>query len=105
MNDFVILWGCGVYLMIQPHGFQKLVGIFLGLLTPTNLMLFLSGMGDASRAPILEEGIAHEMYADPVPQIFILTAIVIGLGMLVLAFVITVRYREHFKTLVMKVVP
>lgn len=54
-------------------------------------LLVLSSSGPASSAPLLYPGTAKEDMADPLPQAFILTAIVITLALT--AFLVTMAYR------------
>ena len=46
-----------------------------------------------ARPPLITESVPLEQYADPVPQSLILTAIVIGFG--VLAFALVLAHRVH----------
>lgn len=91
------LYGAGLYLMLRRRLAQLIVG--LGLLSNgTNLLIFTGGGLIRARAPIVPEGqIAMTgAYADPVPQSLVLTAIVIGFG--VLAFSLVLAHRVHMMT-------
>jgi multicomponent Na+:H+ antiporter subunit C len=92
-----VLYGTGFYLMLRRRLAQLIIG--LGLLSNgTNLLIFTAGGLTRARAPIIPEGadtIAHR-FADPVPQALVLTAIVIGFG--VLAFSLTLAHRVHATT-------
>jgi multicomponent Na+:H+ antiporter subunit C len=88
------LYGAGFYLMLRRRLAQLIVG--LGLLSNgTNLLIFTAGGLTRARAPIIPE--AHTApagaFADPVPQALVLTAIVIGFG--VLAFSLVLAHRVH----------
>jgi len=88
------LYAAGVYLMLRRRLAQIIIG--LGLLTnAANLLIFTAGGLVRGRPPIIPEGtsaFAGEM-ADPLPQALILTAIVIGFG--VLAFALVLAYRTY----------
>jgi multicomponent Na+:H+ antiporter subunit C len=91
------LYGAGFYLMLRRRLAQLIVG--LGLLSNgTNLLIFTGGGLTRVRAPIIPEGqtAMTGAFADPVPQSLILTAIVIGFG--VLAFALVLAHRVHVMT-------
>jgi multisubunit Na+/H+ antiporter MnhC subunit len=85
----VVLYACGVYLMLDRTLTRVLLG-FLMVGNATNLLIFLMS-GSFGLAPIVGEGSAEEM-SDPLPQAFILTAIVITFG--VSAFLLALIYRS-----------
>ena len=88
------LYGAGFYLMLRRRLAQLIVG--LGLLSNgTNLLIFTGGGLTRARAPIIPEGetTMTGTFADPVPQSLVLTAIVIGFG--VLAFSLVLAHRVH----------
>jgi multicomponent Na+:H+ antiporter subunit C len=92
-----VLYGAGFYLMLRRRLAQLIVG--LGLLSNgTNLLIFTAGGLTRARAPIIPEeaGDTIGAYADPVPQALVLTAIVIGFG--VLAFSLVLAHRVHATT-------
>lgn len=84
----VVLYACGVYLMLDRTLTRLLLG-FLLVGNATNLLIFLMS-GSFGAAPI-GGGPAEEM-SDPLPQAFILTAIVITFG--VSAFLLALIYRS-----------
>ena len=89
-----VLYAAGIYLMLRRRLAQLIIG--LGLLSNgTNLLIFTAGGLTRGRPPVLPEGaIAFEQpYADPVPQALVLTAIVIGFGLL--AFSLVLAHRVH----------
>jgi multicomponent Na+:H+ antiporter subunit C len=89
-----VLYGTGFYMMLRRRLAQLIVG--LGLLSNgTNLLIFTAGGLTRARPPIVLDG-AQALtapYADPVPQALVLTAIVIGFG--VLAFALVLAHRVH----------
>lgn len=89
-----VLYATGLYLMLRRRLAQLIVG--LGLLNNgTNVLIFTAGGLTRARPPVVPEGAAHlaPPFADPVPQALILTAIVIGFG--VLAFSLVLAHRVH----------
>jgi multicomponent Na+:H+ antiporter subunit C len=83
------LYAAGVYLLLDRSLTRVLLGFIL-LGNATNLLLLSTG-GFAGRAPILGYAEPGEM-SDPLPQAFILTAIVITFG--VSAFLLALIYRS-----------
>lgn len=85
----VVLYACGVYLMLDRTLTRLLLG-FLLVGNATNLLIFLMS-GSFGNAPIAGESAPEDM-SDPLPQAFILTAIVITFG--VSAFLLALIYRS-----------
>lgn len=88
------LYAAGIYLMLRRRLGQLIIG--LGLLSNgTNLLIFTAGGLTRARPPVVPEGAAalEPPYADPVPQALVLTAIVIGFGLL--AFSLVLAHRTH----------
>src|SRR6187549_2050758 len=88
------LYAAGIYLMLRRRLAQLIIG--LGLLSNgTNLLIFTAGGLTRARPPVLPEGavVLQQPYADPVPQALVLTAIVIGFGLL--AFSLVLAHRVH----------
>lgn len=93
----VVLYAAGVYLLLD----RSLTRILLGFLlvgNATNLLIFLMS-GQFGRAPIVGGDAEGEM-SDPLPQAFILTAIVITFG--VSAFLLALIYRSWRLTRVLE---
>jgi multicomponent Na+:H+ antiporter subunit C len=89
-----VLYASGIYLMLRRRLAQLIIG--LGLLSNgTNLLIFTAGGLTRARPPVIPEGAAALVppYADPVPQALVLTAIVIGFGLL--AFSLVLAHRVH----------
>src|SRR5690349_22233110 len=73
-----VLAGSGVWLLLRPRTFQVVMGLSL-LSYAVNLFIFGMGRLAVGRPPILNgENADPALYADPVPQALVLTAIVIG---------------------------
>ncbi len=73
-----ILTAGGIYLMLRLRTFPVILGISL-LTYAVNVFLFASGRLTTAAPPILRDDIS--LYADPLPQALVLTAIVISFGM------------------------
>lgn len=88
-----VLYATGLYLMLRRRLAQLIIG--LGLLSNGSNILIFSAAGVTRGKPPLVAGSAVTVasFADPVPQSLILTAIVIGFG--VLAFSLVLAHRVH----------
>ncbi len=89
-----VLASCGVYLMLRPRTFQVIIGLSL-LSYAVNLFIFAMGRLSVGAAPVLDkDGVVDpSLYADPVPQALVLTAIVIGFAMTALFLVVLLAAR------------
>ncbi len=72
-----IMTAGGLYLMMRLRTFPVILGISL-LTYAVNVFLFASGRLTIGAPPILTDA---TIYADPIPQALVLTAIVISFGM------------------------
>lgn len=87
-----VLYASGLYLMLRRRLAQLIVG--LALLSNGSNILILSAAGvTRAKPPLISAGMTADQFADPVPQSLILTAIVIGFG--VLAFSLVLAHRVH----------
>jgi len=89
-----IVAGAGVWLLLRPRTFQVIIGLSL-LSYATNLFIFGMGRITLHRPPIIgDEGVTDPaLYADPVPQALVLTAIVIGFATTALFLVVLIALR------------
>ena len=89
-----VLYAAGIYMMLRRRLAQLIIGIGL-LSNGTNLLIFTAGGLTRGRSPVVPAGATSlvEPYADPVPQALVLTAIVIGFGLL--AFSLVLAHRVH----------
>jgi multicomponent Na+:H+ antiporter subunit C len=90
-----VLYATGVYMMLRRSVVKLLIGIAL-LSHAANLLVFSAAGVERGHPPIVGEGGPPAPMADPLPQALVLTAIVIGFG--VLAFAITLLHRVHQET-------
>ena len=85
-----VMYGTGVYVMLEKSLTRILIG-FLLVGNATNLLIFLMS-GRSGSSPIIDGGTADAPMVDPVPQVLMLTAIVINFG--VTAFILALIYRS-----------
>jgi len=83
---------CGVYLLLRRRSMSVVFGLAL-LSYATNLALFSMGRVTVGAPPILGHESHGGVYADPLPQALVLTAIVIGFAMT--AFVVVAALIAH----------
>lgn len=86
----VVCYAAGVSLMLERSLTRMVLG-FLLIGNATNLLIFFMS-GSFGLAPLFEAGVDPSEYSDPLPQAFILTAIVITFG--VTAFMLALVYRS-----------
>lgn len=86
------LFAAGLYMMLRRSLAKLIVGVAM-LTNAANLLIFTVGGLTRARPPLVPAGEARPpaAVADPLPQAIILTAIVIGFG--VLAFTMILSYR------------
>ncbi|HXG52925.1 MAG TPA: Na+/H+ antiporter subunit C [candidate division Zixibacteria bacterium] len=89
-----VLYAAGLYLMLRRSIVKLILGLAL-LGNAANLLIFVAGGLTRTAPPLIAEGETRPdgLFADPLPQALILTAIVIGFG--VLAFSMVLAYRAH----------
>lgn len=88
------LYTVAIYLLLRQTVARVILGLAL-LTNATNLLIFTVGGLTRSEPPIVPNGRSQPtgLFADPVPQSLILTAIVIGFG--VLAFMMVLAFRTN----------
>jgi multicomponent K+:H+ antiporter subunit C len=89
-----VLTASGVWLLLRPRTFQVIIGLSL-LSYAVNLFIFGMGRLRVGGAPVLEntEAVDPALYADPLPQALVLTAIVISFAMTALFLVVLLASR------------
>jgi len=94
-----LLVALGVYLLLRRSLVQVLLGIMF-LSHAANLVIFVSGGLRRDVAPMIDAqgGLPVGSYADPLPQALILTAIVIGFGLLAFALALVMRAQAKLGT-------
>ncbi|MFQ3224683.1 MAG: multicomponent Na+:H+ antiporter subunit C [Lentimonas sp.] len=76
------LFAGGIFCLLRRSLMKLVIGIIL-LSQGANLLLFTAGGLTTGRPAFVDSatGIAHPLHADPIPQALVLTAIVIGFGL------------------------
>jgi len=89
-----VLAGAGVWLLLRPRTFQVIMGLSL-LSYAVNLFIFGMGRLRVGAAPMIDpaRGSNPALYADPLPQALVLTAIVIGFATTALFLVVLLAAR------------
>lgn len=89
-----ILFGSGVWLVLRPRSFQVITGLLL-LSYAVNLFIFITGRLSLNKPPLTLDANALDpvLYADPLPQALVLTAIVIGFATTALYLVVLLGSR------------
>ena len=93
---FAILLMIGFYAVVAKVNLvKKLIG--LSLFQAAVFLLYIT-MGKASggTAPILQKGVTDAVFSNPLPQVLILTAIVVGISTTALGLGIIVRINEEY---------
>lgn len=91
-----VIVAAGIYLMLEKHILRLLFGIML-LSSAVNLAIFTAGRLTPGEPPLISDNAVLPPVgaANPLPQALILTAIVIGFGLLIFALMLFYRaYKE-----------
>ncbi|MEQ9560993.1 MAG: cation:proton antiporter subunit C [Woeseiaceae bacterium] len=96
---FAILLMTGMYaVMSRANLIKKLIG--LSIFQSAVFLLYISmDKVDGGTAPILQPGVTDQVFSNPLPQVLILTAIVVGIATLALGLAIVVRISEAYGTI------
>lgn len=88
-----VLVASGVWLLLRPRTFQVIIGLSL-ISYGVNLFIFAMGRLRIAAPPVVDpEAADPSLYADPLPQGLVLTAIVIGFAMTALFLVVLLAAR------------
>jgi len=88
-----VVTACGVYLLLRGRTFSVVLGLSL-LSYAVNMFIFVMGRLTAGAPPVVTA--QAQVYADPLPQALVLTAIVIGFGMT--GFIVELALRTRHET-------
>jgi multicomponent Na+:H+ antiporter subunit C len=98
---FVVGWlyAAGLYMMLRRSVVKLIFGLAL-LSHASNLLIFTAGRLTRAEPPVIPQGATQPdaAFADPLPQALVLTAIVIGFGVLAFALVLVHRVYETVGT-------
>ena len=96
---FAILLMIGLYTVIaKVNLIKKLIGLSV-FQSAVFLMYITMDKVDGGTAPIIKADLADAVYSNPLPQVLILTAIVVGVSTLALGLAIVVRIHERYGTI------
>lgn len=89
-----VMSASGVWLLLRPRTFQVIIGLSL-LSYAVNLFIFSMGRLRVGAPPLVERSGAVDptLYADPLPQALVLTAIVISFATTALFLVVLMASR------------
>jgi multicomponent Na+:H+ antiporter subunit C len=97
-----VLLAVGIYSVFVKKNVVKIV---LGLMImeyAVNFLLVLIGYRGNGNAPVMERGADVAQFAanavDPMPQVIVISSIVIGLGLLILMVALCIRLYERYGT-------
>jgi multicomponent Na+:H+ antiporter subunit C len=87
-----LLYAAGIFLILQRSLVRLIIGLIL-LGNGANMLIFLLGRITKGKPPIIPEELKTlaDVYADPIPQALILTAIVISFGLQAFAIILVKR--------------
>lgn len=91
-----ILYTAGVYMLLRRSIVKFIIGIIF-MSNATNLLVFLAG-GLAAGEPAFTQATSEaseSVVSDPLPQALVLTAIVIGLGIVVFTLALKFRFFQE----------
>ena len=96
---FAVLLMVGFYAVIaKTNLIKKLIGLSLFQAAVFLLYITMSKVTGGT-APILQQGVEDAVYSNPLPQVLILTAIVVGISTTALGLGIVVRIKEEYDSI------
>ncbi len=96
---FAVLLMVGFYAVIaRPNMIKKLLG--LAIFQAAVFLLYITmDKVEGGTAPIIQKGMEDAIFSNPLPQVLILTAIVVGISTSALGLAIVVRIYEAYGTI------
>lgn len=93
---FAILLMIGFYAVIAKSNLiKKLIGLTI-FQAAVFLLYITMGKVEGGTAPIIQAGVDTTVFSNPLPQVLILTAIVVGISTTALGLGIVVRIKEEY---------
>lgn len=94
-----LLYAAGIFMILRRSLVRLIIGLII-LGNGANLLIFLLGRITKGHPPIIPEdsNIIDGIFADPIPQALILTAIVISFGLQAFAIILVKRAYRVVKT-------
>lgn len=86
-----VLYTAGVYMVLRRSILKFIIGIIF-LSNATNLLVFLSSGIVAGKPAFVDDIVNTKALADPLPQALVLTAIVIGFGIVVFTLALKFKF-------------
>lgn len=96
---FAVLLMTGFYAIIaRGNLIKKLIG--LSVFQSAVFLLYITmDKVEGGTAPIIQKGVENQLYSNPLPQVLILTAIVVGISTTALGLAVVVRIKEEYSTI------
>ena len=93
---FAVLLMIGFYGVIAKRNLiKKLIG--LSIFQSAVFLLYITmGKVEGGTAPIFQAGVTNQVFSNPLPEVLILTAIVVGISTMALGLGIVVRIKEEY---------
>ena len=96
---FAIVLMVGLYAVISKANLiKKLIGLS-SFQSAVFLLYIPRDKVEGGTAPIIQAGVEDQIFSNPLPQVLILTAIVVGVSTLALGLAIVVRIKESYGTI------
>lgn len=96
---FAIVLSVGMYAVIRKTNLvKKLIGLSI-FQSAVFLMYITMDKVEGGTAPIIQPGVEDQIFSNPLPQVLILTAIVVGVSTLALGLALVVRLYELYGTI------
>ena len=96
---FAIVLSVGLYTVIAKANLvKKLIGLSI-FQSAVFLMYITMNKVEGGTAPIIQKGVENQIFSNPLPQVLILTAIVVGGSTIALGLAIVVRIYEAYDTI------
>lgn len=93
---FAVVLMIGFYAVIaKVNLIKKLLGLAI-FQSAVFLMYITMDKVEGGTAPIIQEGVSDQIFSNPLPQVLILTAIVVGVSTIALGLAIVVRINEAY---------
>lgn len=93
---FAVVLMLGLYTVIMRNNLiKKLLGLSI-FQSAVFLMYITMDKVDGGTAPIIQKGVGEQIFSNPLPQVLILTAIVVGVSTTALGLAIVVRIKEAY---------
>lgn len=98
---FILIFLWGLYIMIAHHNLiKKLIGMYLVQTSVVFFFVTISAKSGATVPILLESGAFQpEQYANPLPHVLMLTAIVVGVATLGVSLALVIAIYRQYQSL------